>query len=325
MKKVKRTCAGLFAAAMLAGCNNDVFIDNFMPDVPQVLLSEEDSCAAVRFNAANWGVSGCYSLYGGMVTVATTLDGEPQELPWAIGENGMLDYGDSFLNFHLEKTNNGRLDLTLRENLYDEPVKMYVEVGNEYETRTLEPLLMPTPKYVIDSVAYDWDSFNITSNGEQLELAFLVEIDNSGGVKPLDVTVYPYEYAKRKTTFFSSDGYWIEDNYHRVFGSRLPDIGIPDIVDGKAAMKGTEVAFGIESQETDSGQDSAFSEVISVRPGEKRQFEVYNALYSYSVSYTVYASCPWSGRRKVFTGTMTSSRPDGYLIFPIKTTENNNE
>ena len=81
MVKAKCACASLLAAAMLAGCNDDVFIDNFMTEVPQVLLSEEDSCAAVRFDASNWGVLKCYSLYGGMDMSATTLGGEPQELP----------------------------------------------------------------------------------------------------------------------------------------------------------------------------------------------------------------------------------------------------
>lgn len=318
MTKIKNACACLLAAAILAGCNDDVFIDNFMPDVPQVLLSEEDSCAEVSFNAANWGVLRCYSLYGGMETSATTLDGEPQELPWNVGKKGRIDYGDRFLDFHLEKESNGRLGLTLRENLYDEPVRMYIEVGNEYETRMLEPLLMPTLKYRVDSVAYRWDGFKITSNGEQMELAYAIDVDNSGGTQPTSVTVYPYRDAKRRTTFYSSEGNWVEKNYRRVFGDSLPVIEIPDIVDGQAAMQGTEVAFGEARQATDCGLDAAQAVQVSVEPGDRRTVEVYNEMYTYSVPYTVYASCPWSGRRRVFTGMLTSSRPGGYFIFKKK-------
>ena len=325
MTKIKYACACLIAAAMLAGCNDDVFIDNFMPDVPQVLLSEDDSCEAVRFNAANWGVLRCYSLYGGMETSATTLDGEPQKLPWSVGGEGRLSYGDSFLNFGLEKSGDNELRLSLRENLYSEPVRMYIEVGNEYETRMLEPLLMPTPKYRVDSVAYDWDGLSITSNGEQLKLAYSIDVDNSGGTQPAVVTVYPYRDAKRRTTFYASTGGWIEMNYRRVFGDSLPSIGIPDIVDGKATMQGAEVVFGKARQHTGCGMDATLAVQVSVEPGDRRTVEIYNEMYAYSVPYTVYASCPWSGRRKVFTGTLTSSRPEGYLIFKRKAEEGGDE
>ena len=314
MTKIKYACACLLAAAILAGCNDDVFIDNFMPDVPQVLLSEEDSCTAVGFNAANWGVLRCYSLYGGMETSATTLDGEPQELPWNVGKKGRIDYGDRFLDFHLEKESNGRLGLTLRENLYDEPVRIYIEVGNEYETRMLEPLLMPTPKYKVDSVAYDWDSFRSWSEDPVVEIAYSTVVDNRGSSQPVSIRMYPYRHSKRTTTFYASEGNWVELNYRRIFGNSLPKIEIPDVADGEAAMQGTEVEFGLARQTTDYGRDTDFGIDIKVEAGAWQEITIANGIRTYSVDYTVYASCPWSGRRRTFSGTLECSRPEGYIV-----------
>ena len=314
MVKAKCACTSLLAAAMLAGCNDDVFIDNFMTEVPQVLLSEEDSCAAVRFDASNWGVLKCYSLYGGMDMSATTLGGEPQELPWHTGGNGRLDYGDRFLDFHLEKTGGGRLDMTLRENLYDEPVRMYIEVGNEYETRMLEPLLMPTPKYTVDSVAYDWGSFSSWSEDPKVEIAYSTVVDNRGSSQPVSVRMYPYRYSKRIATFYASDANWVEHNYRRVFGNSLPKIEIPDVTDGEAAMQGTEVEFGVARQTMDYGRDTDFSIDIKVEAGAWQEITIANGIRTYSVPYTVYASCPWSGRRRIYSGTLVCSCPEGYLV-----------
>ena len=323
--KTKSISACIIMAATLAACNDEAFTDNFMTDVPQVLLTADDSCAAVGFDAANWGVLRCYSLHGGMETAATSPSGEPQELPWGIGEMGLLSYGDRFLDFGLEKPGSRSLRLTLRENLYDEPVRMYIEVGNNYETRTLEPLLMPTPKYAVDSVVYDWDKFNVTSNGEQLDLVNIVEIDNTGGTRPLTVAVYPYKYSKREIMFYSSDGNWVEQNYLRIFGSPLPEMEIPDIVDGKAAMLGAKAVFGVQHQEAAGGQDKGFYVEITAEAGTKRELEVYNYVYSYYVPYTVYASCQWSDRRRVFSGMMTCSNHKGYFLFERKQTEGGDE
>ena len=162
---------------------------------------------------------------------------------------------------------------------------MYIEVGNEYETRMLEPLLMPTPKYTVDSVAYDWGCFSSWSEDPKVEIAYSTVVDNRGSSQPVSVRMYPYRYSKRIATFYASDANWVEHNYRRVFGNSLPKIEIPDVT--------------ID---------------IKVEAGAWQEITIANGIRTYSVPYTVYASCPWSGRRRIYSGTLVCSCPEGYLV-----------
>mgnify|MGYP000178784065 FL=1 len=90
-------------------------------------------------------------------------------------------------------------------------------------------------------------------------------------------------------------------------------------------MLGTKAVFGVQHQEAASGQDEGFYVEITAEAGTKREFEVYNYVYSYYVPYTVYASCQWSDRRRVFSGMMTCSSHKGYFLFERKQTEGGDE
>ena len=72
-------CVCLFVAATFAGCNDDVFTENFLPEAPLVNLSAEADSVVVRFNESNWDVLGLECSYGDVGTSATSLSGEPLE------------------------------------------------------------------------------------------------------------------------------------------------------------------------------------------------------------------------------------------------------
>lgn len=44
----------------LAGCNNHVFIDDYLPDVPTIQLSETDTVAKIVFKSDNWDILNIY-------------------------------------------------------------------------------------------------------------------------------------------------------------------------------------------------------------------------------------------------------------------------
>ena len=312
--KVLLKCVCLFVAATFAGCNDDVFTENFLPEAPLVNLSAEADSVVVRFNASNWDVLGLECSYGDVGTSATSLSGEPLELPLSGGGNALVSCGNDYQCLRIEKRNGRELLFALDENLYDAPRQVYVYVGNDCETKVIEVQLAPTPKYVVDSVAYDWAAYYSWKEDLRVEPAYSITVDNRNNMQPASVTMHPYRYSKCTTVFNSPGKIWSEQNYRLVFGDPLPKMEIPDVVDGNAVMRGREVEFGLEQQITDYGRDEDFSVAVKVDAGVRQTIYMYNGIRSYVLPYTVYASCPWSGRRKTFAGTVMHRSPEGYFV-----------
>lgn len=43
-----------------AGCNSNVFVDDYLPEVPVIQLSETDSVARIAFESDNWDILNIY-------------------------------------------------------------------------------------------------------------------------------------------------------------------------------------------------------------------------------------------------------------------------
>ena len=55
MKNIQKILwLGLLVSAV--GCNSGVFIDDYLPEVPVVQLSETDSVARINFKSDNWDI-----------------------------------------------------------------------------------------------------------------------------------------------------------------------------------------------------------------------------------------------------------------------------
>ena len=88
----------------------------------------------------------------------------------------------------------------------------------------------------------------------------------------------------------------------------------PDVVDSKPELHNTRVPFGIMEQELDTPLDKKLSVEVTVDAYDKRRILILNDLERYSVPYTVYISNPGTGKKRIFSGELTSSRPTDYLI-----------
>lgn len=59
MKNIQKILwLGLLVSAV--GCNSGVFIDDYLPEVPVVQLSETDSVARINFKSDNWDILNIY-------------------------------------------------------------------------------------------------------------------------------------------------------------------------------------------------------------------------------------------------------------------------
>ena len=309
----------LWPVLLLTGCNGDVFIDDFLPEPKPIVLSDAEGNVSVRFNAENWDILYIESIRSDMFADARDTSGNRIGFPIENEENAVIQYGNEYLDLRIEKNSRSELNFILSENLYDEPVELGIKVGNQYTSKTLEVSLSPTQKYQIDSIVYQWDKFKLYTNTLEEMDAFTV--DNTQSSTPVRWTVFPYRYSSRKIEFYCPNASWNGYDYTRYLGEPLPQIDIPDVTDGKPALQGTKARLGMEYQNLETGLDKNLEVEATVEAGDRRKIIVYNQMEIYDIPYKAYTSNPKNGKRHMFSGTLSSSRPYDYFIFKQQLTD----
>ena len=315
---------------LLCSCNSDIFIEDFLPEVPQaIVITEADNSKEVHFNADNWALFDITPLSTmPSSTTYTTLkaytpDGKPVSFPSGEREYGMLHYTNDFIDFQVEKKSGNKLKIVLHENLLNDDVEMQVTVGNDYKTEQIELLLAPTQKYKIDSVVYDWNQLIIYKN--HIERMESIIINNQHATMPVSFYFHPYKNSVHKVRFYNSSIAWDEDEekFTYLLGTPLPQITIPEIVNSKPVLNNTKAAFGINYQELETNLDKELSVKVTVDGGDIREVILFNNLEYYVVPYKVYLSNPSTDKKLLFSGELRSSRPIDYFI--LKTVVDKNE
>ncbi len=299
------------------GCNSDIFVEDFLPgEQIDVAISETDNTKEINFKSDNWRLIDIISFMGvSFTTRAYTLDGEPVSFPFGEKEPVIVHCLSDYIDFRVEKRGGNKLQLTLNENLMNEDVTMLIKVGNDYNEQQIKLLLAPTSKYQIDSVAYNWKEFKIYE-GVVKEMESIT-IDNKLSI-PITFVVYPYRESAREIQFYNPSVVWEEELFKRLLGIPLPEITIPDVVDSKPVLHNTKAPFGIMEQELEAPLDKKLSVEVIVDAYDKRRVLVLNDMERYSVPYKVYISNPETGKKRIFSGELTSSRPTDYFILKTR-------
>lgn len=303
-------------ATFLTGCNPEVFIADFLPENPKVTVEEGKS--SIFFKSDNWGILSLVkdSQISAAIVPLVVYDLEGKRigsLPLEERALAVLSVNDKIIDFKIEKRDPQRLEVICEENMEDHPACYFIEVGNVYERKWINVLLPPTQKYQIDSVVYQWKQF-IWSDS-RLESVRSLVVNNSVSPEPVTLLFRPYEYkeAFRKVEcYYDTD--WHSDGFRKIFGKELPPITIPDVVDSQPVPGQTRIRFGEQEQLLDAGLDKNKEVEVTVRPGDKRRIEIYLCLEEYSVPLKVYASNPETGRRRIFSANLHSTRPFDFLI-----------
>lgn len=48
--------SAIVAPLLAVGCNDGIFIDDFLPEAPSVTVGPDDTSATIRFEAGNWDI-----------------------------------------------------------------------------------------------------------------------------------------------------------------------------------------------------------------------------------------------------------------------------
>lgn len=305
----------------LAGCNGDVFIDDYMSKGDdEITISETNNSKEINFKSDNWGLIDIVCETSDQYTInAYNIDGELTYLPFEEKELGTVHLKNDYMDVQVEKKGGNKLKVILNENLINENVRMLIEVGNSFKYEKIEVQLAPTQKYQIDSVVYDFDKFE--TDVSRLEKMQNIIIENNAS-SPLTFSVFPYNKSSHEILFYNSTTVWREELFTNLLGIPLPEITIPDVADGKPVLRDTKIAFGIQEQHLAVDLDKEFSVDVTIDGFDKIKVVVFNVMRSYSVPYKIYISNPRTGKKITSSGKLYSSEPMDYYILKQVLDEN---
>lgn len=303
-----------------AGCNSNVFVDDYLPEVPVIQLSETDSVARIAFESDNWDILNIYGDYENVWETICDLEGNPdgRSLPLKNGENAVIKLGYEYCDFRVEKRNGRELCIFFGDNMNRAALDVKIVVGNEYEIKSIPVSLALTSGYEVDSIVYDWESLSYSDN--LLEPDYCVMIDNTQSTQPTSWYFDPMESSfPRQISFRNKDG-WNEEKLYKCFlGTPLPLVVVPDFIDGKPVLKDTKAEVGSDFQQIRSVINSSLvGKKYTIPPGEKWKISVDYLIEQYWINYRLYTSNPFSGRKKTFEGAIYSKRPYEFFITPEK-------
>lgn len=305
----------------LAGCNGDIFIEDYMPkEHYDITISETNNSKEINFKSDSWALISIFTETFDLYTIdAYTIDGKPANLPFEERELGTVHFKNDYIDVQIEKKSGKKLKVILNENLTNENFRMFIAVGNSFKHEKIEVQLAPTQKYQIDSVVYDFDKFEMDEGRlEEMQDIIIYNIDSS----PLTISVLPYSKSSHEILFYNSTTVWKEELFTNLLGTPLPEITIPDVADGKPVLRDTKIAFGIQEQHLAVDLDKELSVDVTIDGFDKRKVIVFNVMRSYSVPYKIYISNPRTGKKLTFSGKLDSSEPIDYYIFKRVLDEN---
>lgn len=303
---------------LFSSCNSGIFVDDFITEVPDTCKVESGKPYKLNFDSDNWDILNIYAISSSMFFTIYDLDGNKKKnyLPLENGETAIISCQSAYYKFRIEKRNNREIMILCDKNLYDTPFSFNINVGNQYTRKTINILLKPTNKFVIDRVKYDFENDYYYDNNivEQVDG---MTVNNSGSEGSVTLKFHPFKNSLRKIEFHP-DNYESFNNLDNFLGKNLAEIPIPDIVDGKPVIQNTKVTFGLMEQVFWTGKlDKDFVVSTTIQPGETKKIEIYNCIEEFHVNYKVHTSNPDTGEKCIFTGRLSSKDPFDYLmLFP---------
>ena len=307
--------------ALAAGCNDDVFIDEFLEENQVLALDGNGGTAAVHFKSGNWDILNIAGPAGNSLPCQVTGIGTDSEEDYASSAKGLarMHHQTSFLDFTVERASRNRLDISIDENMHEEPYNVIIYVGNDCETQSVSLMIQPSSRYVVDEIAYDLENFRYLTGMTEVVESYTV--DNSESGQPVSITVYPYAKVSREVEFVPDEG--SDDNIFRLFGQDTPRLTIPDNdEEGNPYVDETCIPFisGIQDIPLDGSMTDVKKEVV-IAPQKKQDIEVNVVYEQYEAPYTIVISNPGTGRTRRQTGKLRSYSPLWYFVFKINEDE----
>ncbi len=327
MKNVFRYLYVPLLLILPAGCNGDVFIDDFAPSVSEVRM-EEGTDYCIDFEADNWNMRALYmehfspsywleELNCDFYDADGRLLGENRPSFWFTGgEYTKMVLRHPQLALTLERTGAKRLCLTDAENIGLDTCRLIITVGNEYDIRDISVQLEPSTRYRFDSIVYKLDTYYLQE--QYSSETFLVNPVNTG-TGTMHYNLYPYESRYTKLDFlgryFFGDPLLTAEQLD-IFGNDMPVIPVPGINSyGWPVPSDETVRLSAGTVLLPPPSDLlAVYETVTVPPGKQVTCAVCCWYTYYGIEYALYATNPKTGKQRVFEGLLDMQVPRAYSL-----------
>lgn len=313
----------IIAVSILHGCNSEVFISDFAPSINEVLLSEKDSVAEVGFESSDWDVrsvffidedSNYYSINGDIY-----------------GHDGNLVYKDSHLytdglelvklvvshpdiKLTIERKDVKHLVLSNSENMDDETKRIYLNIGNKYNSKHISVDIEPSSRYNLDSIVYTVSPYSVMDS-------MIQKRDVYGCINPTEhvstFDVYPYRNFKIEYSFVNEHEWetMLTEEQLKIFGKDAPMVPVPVIYQDSPVMSTVTLPLSAAVQNLPLPEEMLeIKETVSVNPNKQRTCRIKCWYKYYGVWFKIYASHPVIDEKRILNGVLNIFYPQSYEI-----------
>lgn len=164
---------------MLAtGCNSDVFVERLDANVSGLTLDGNGDKAIVSFSTSYIDYVSIYS-YSDISLSQKILDSEGNVVHDGIPSSPDVGYKgiwyDEFLSFSIERISETECIVAVEENAYPTPYEFTLSVSNDYTSVEVPVTLMPSDRYVVESIEYPGTSRRVYNEYDELLHEWRVE------------------------------------------------------------------------------------------------------------------------------------------------------
>ena len=195
----------LWLFCLLAGCNQEVFIDDFRTDVNEVQLGGDNDELTLKFKNGDWELYGflSHSLKGSISSIYFQSHNKEGVTTDQYGSIGLSDLGElelihPLIELDIERLTHNELKIRVKENLLPdcrlELTFMHKEVSELSQTITV---CIASARYKVKDISYRLDSYGVQRREERRNLITVFQDSNS----PTTYTVYPWSGEVRIVQF----------------------------------------------------------------------------------------------------------------------------
>lgn len=314
----------LIASFILHSCNSGVFINDYSPSVSEVRLSEKDSISEICFEASNWDVKSVFFMnkdgyYNEVKGDIYGYDGNMIAGNSSLYTNGLgqvkLTISHPDIKLTIERKDEKHLILSKSENMDYETKRIYLNIGNMYNSKQISVDIEPSSRYNLDSIVYTVSSYSVMDSMIQKQDVYGC-INSTNHVFTFDV--YPYKNFKIEYSFVNEHEWKtvLTEEQLKIFGKDALMVPVP-VIDqyGSPVMSTVTLPLSAAVQNLPLPEEMLeIKETVSVSPNKQRACRIKCWYKYYGVWFNIYTSHPVTGEKRILKGVLDIYYPQSYEI-----------
>lgn len=217
---------------------------------------------------------------------------------------GKIVLDENLIGFTVDRSNSKELKIIVDENARTTHFRFMIMVGNEYEFQEIYVDISPSDRYVLEHITYSLDAYSHEYRAER----GMSTLKYNNSDTPYSFLMFPYENVYSSVMFQSN-----MPEAFQLLGEGNLTVEIPDMEDGRLVMNGKQAQYTYKEQTWPFPNTE--QKEVSVPPHVYQRITSLIEYDWFETEYTLYATHPKTGKRRIITGMLQSKIPGKcYLI-----------